>query len=119
MSEIKPEFKKWLTEKVLGECCHEKKKGGRYYCSCNYGTNELQDLTRHIETCNRTFDNWKDYGDVVTAMKEKTHLPWETFFIWLLDNKNLVDTKLEAMNFITDKDLFFTTLQEWWEKEWK
>jgi len=112
MSEIKPEFKKWLTEKVLGECCHEIEWDGEpgYICV------KCRKHSMNGVLTNRTFDNWKDYGDVIEGFKmaEKNKVLFKKFLMWQRDFH-----EMSMLDVFTDKDLFFTTLQEWWEKEWK
>jgi hypothetical protein len=60
----------------------------------------------------RTFDNWPDYGAVVEGLRDKDLLDNFTAFI-------LYDIEELPIDVYTDKGLFFTTLQEWWEREIK
>jgi len=144
MTELKPEFKKWLTKEILGECWHEVYTGmatTEYHCKYCRKTNPAQ----------RTFTTWQDYGDVVTAMSTiyytdhfyyTDHLDGYSlmhrfieFILGVGDKcRNKIPSVLADSSFIQpytitmtthvnkyfiNKDLFFTTLQEWWEKEWK
>jgi len=126
-------FHRYLTEKILGEKWYSIEPKGRL-------------LPKTEETgFNRTFDNWQDYGDVVTAMSTSyytDHLDGYSlmhrfieFILGVGDKcRNRIPSVLADSSFIqpytitmtthvnkyfTNKDLFFTTLQEWWEKEGK
>jgi hypothetical protein len=88
-------FHRWLTKEVLGE-------------------DEFNDNVDSVEHyIGRTFTTWNDYGAVVEKMKEKK------IFDDFVDNFVLYNKAIQTIELFTDKDLFFTTLQEWWEKEIK
>jgi len=113
MTELKPEFKKWLTEEILGECLHKfklpNKLGGNYCIKCSK-------FIPYI--INRSFTTWQDYGDVVNALQISSlqissKYNFEEILSWMM-NKQL--HYLSEMLMVSS---FFLALQEWWEQEGK
>lgn len=111
---LKEQFHRWLTEEVLGDEWHEYVNPTSYNddipnCTCG----EHHD---HFDL-NRTFTSWNDFGDVITAMKK--NIDMFNSFINISENP-LFQTSVKLINLVTDKDLFFSTLQEWFETSgWK
>ena len=99
--ELKQKFHRWIYKEILvDECQHE------WGASCG-----MTGYCKHCGKClnedfNRTFDNWSDYGAVLKCLQEKQ----SAFFKYIYNFLDLQNITV---------DLFFTTLQEWWEKEIK
>jgi hypothetical protein len=89
-------FHRWLTEKVLGN---------KWYVA------EKPTVGSKIFT-NRTFKTWEDFGAVVERMNDNGML--DKFTGYLMYEKDIL-----PIDVLTDKDLFFATLQDWWEREIK
>ena len=106
------EFKKWLTEDILSECYHKAIR--QQYCDGEFSARYCERCgevcrSERDENGNRTFTEWADYGAVITALREHCCIYLE---LWKSRKFNMVETFI-------DKDLFFTTLQEFFEKEIK
>ena len=112
MTELSLEFKKWLTEEVLGECSHKWNylwKWGRIEKCDKCGmemvftppSGDVPKGTRP-EDFERTFDNWNDVGLVIEALVKKQ---------WFI-----IDVTDAGLLYVTP-EWFFSTLQEYWEKE--
>lgn len=82
--------KKYLTEKVLGECWHESKNsravgkvkpsGGITIQTC-YKCKAVMSDTYHGVNENRTFDNVKDLHDLYSAIYKQDK--WSDFIDWV------------------------------------
>ena len=109
----KENFHRWITEEVLNECLHyvghfSSRTNTDVICNkCGMYYDYYEDTKEQ-----RTFDNWPDYGAVVEGLRDKDLLDNFTAFI-------LYDIEELPIDVYTDKGLFFTTLQEWWEREIK
>jgi len=101
MTELKPEFKKWLTKEILGECWHTV-TGICWKCKKYIGL-----------PYSRSFTTWQDYGDVVTALQLSSKYNFEEILSWMMNNYFRYLSETPNVN------NFFSALQEWLEKEGK
>ena len=116
------DYKKMLTEEVLGKCWHA-------WGKVHYGNNDFIDV---CVTCrqvadeshtNRTFATWKDLGDLKEKIVEMGE--WRTFYRWAYDyaGSNLLNEGYtyedDFCNWLMNPERFCELVAKWWKERRK